>query len=81
MDDKEPRPAPRRPRSLPRRRVLTFCRIDTGGAVSGPKRFAAKPTTSGPIILPDGNYTLSELVTTLQKEINEQLEIISLPFF
>ena len=33
------------------------------------------PTASGPIILPDGNYTLSQLATTLQKEINEQLEI------
>ena len=33
------------------------------------------PTTSGPIILPDGNYTLSQLATTLQEVINEQLEI------
>jgi len=33
------------------------------------------PTASGPIMLPDGNYTLSQLATTLQKEINEQLEI------
>lgn len=28
---------------------------------------------SGPVILPDGNYTLSQLAITLQKAINEQL--------
>ena len=33
------------------------------------------PTASGPIMLPDGNYSLSQLATTLQKEINEQLDI------
>jgi hypothetical protein len=33
------------------------------------------PTTSGPVILPDGNYTLCELASTLQQAINEQLEI------
>ena len=33
------------------------------------------PTASGPVILPDGNYSLSELATTLQKAMNEQLEI------
>jgi hypothetical protein len=30
---------------------------------------------SGPIILPDGNYTLSQLATTLQQTMNEQLAI------
>ena len=33
------------------------------------------PTTSGPVILPDGNYTLSQLAITLQKAMNEQLDI------
>jgi len=33
------------------------------------------PTASGPVILPDGNYTLSELATTLQEAMNEQLDI------
>jgi len=31
---------------------------------------------AGPIILPDGNYSLSQLATTLQKEMNDQLKII-----
>ena len=33
------------------------------------------PTASGPVILPDGNYSLSQLATTLQQAMNEQLEI------
>ncbi len=33
------------------------------------------PNASGTIILPDGNYSLSQLATTLQKTMNEQLEI------
>jgi len=33
------------------------------------------PTTSGPVILPDGNYTLSQLATTLQQAMNDQLDI------
>ena len=33
------------------------------------------PTASGPVILPDGNYSLSQLATTLQQAMNEQLDI------
>ena len=33
------------------------------------------PITSGPVILPDGNYTLSQLASTLQQAMNEQLDI------
>ena len=33
------------------------------------------PTTSGPVILPDGNYTLCELASTLQQAMNDQLDI------
>ena len=32
-------------------------------------------TASGPVILPDGNYSLSQLATTLQQAMNEQLNI------
>jgi hypothetical protein len=33
------------------------------------------PNASGTIILPDGNYNLSQLATTLQQAMNEQLDI------